>query len=287
MLSGIIHNRESTFAEFLSRHFRNNLENIELARAHLTNRKPIFEEMSLFREIFMQKCAGENIPIANYGYAEYFGIIHNDDIDPTPNQLKIFQMLSINPNLTGFPLWGNTFALNNRLPKPYVLNESWISWINLFASNLFTRLDYWAIKNNSMFYSVRILQEDVPNRTTIFDPIIMTLRIIEAITVLQAYANFTKTTDLNPAITFGIRVNGLFGREIGQVEFMRYVQPFYGESQTNTVSAIVTLKANDAGDNMTDAVYEIMRKICAIFSGGEIPKPLIQEYTKAFFARQI
>ncbi len=103
-----------------------------------------------------------------------------------PDREFLTRFMSANPQFTGWPVWLDSRSFTDELSRPSVIAKVWQALI-VSAKGWSSHLDFMRLDAKGEFYLWRALQDDlVPTRVqprTVLDPILVIIRVAEAIAV--------------------------------------------------------------------------------------------------------
>ena len=197
---------------------------------------------------------------------------------------------SANPQYTGWPIWldasRNTDVKNRPTVSKGMLQYLIISMMEGFSSHV----DFARFDPKGEFYLRRVLQDDaVPSRVTpgtALDPIIVILRVAEAMLVGMAFANALGWIPSETKLGFAFRWTRLGGRTLSA-----WSRPFSsftsGVADDDTATTFVEFSLEVAPASIAQFVTEATRDLFIAFSGEEVPQSLIEELVMRLLNRNL
>jgi hypothetical protein len=214
-------------------------------------------------------------------------------IDPAlnnrlPDQAFFQTIAASNPQYTGWPVWLDSRGFVDRDSHPIVRDRAWQAFIVSLRGGWSRHIDFLRFDPRGEFYLWRILQDDVlPDRVhpgTALDPILVILRVAEAIAVGQALANALGCDRENTRLGFAFRWTGLRGRRLEP--WANPVVPInaFGESHEDAITTFVELSLDSAIGPFVDAA---VRGLFVVFGGYRLPLETIEHWVQRLIQRQL
>ncbi|MFC5506092.1 MULTISPECIES: hypothetical protein [Hyphomicrobiales] len=208
-----------------------------------------------------------------------------------PDKHFLGKVLGSNPNYTGWPVWLDSRSFTEAKSQPVIHDGAWEAII-VSKGGWSSHLEFMRFDPRGKFYLRRALQDDqVPEKVapgTALDPIIVIIRVAEAIAVGIAIANGLMTTDDPPRqLGFAFRWTGLANRTL-----KTWANPFIlmiGEPRAhdNTISTYVELPSDTPVSAIAPAVQKATRDLFALFDGEIIPAHVIEDWSNRLIERRL
>jgi hypothetical protein len=216
-------------------------------------------------------------------------------IDPAranarPDQKFLATVASSNPNYTGWPIWLDSRTSSQPLNHPAVVDGAWQALIFFITQGWSTHLDFWRLNPVGEFYLRRILQDDgVPDRVTpgtAIDPVIVIIRLAEAISVGLGFARALGCDPEKTTLGFAFRWTNLAGRHL-----TRWADPFDaiggGVAHQNEVTTCVEISLDTPLSAIAPAVEKAVQDLFVLFDGATIPTSTIEHWVQRLIERRL
>ncbi len=223
-------NREADIGRFLRRHLvGNNVENFLTALTGI--RDGVAQPLRLLDRVEALQNEGkehfsnaikartlnkEEIELLDAGSWQVALVIDPPNDSAITDREFLNRFSGANPRLTGWPVWLDSRNFSEKLSHPHVVDKAWQALI-VSAKGWSSHLDFIRLNPKGKFYLERALQDDlVPSKIppkTVLDPILVLIRVAEAIAVGISVARALGWDD-NAHLGFGFKWTKLSGRAL-------------------------------------------------------------------------
>ena len=194
-----------------------------------------------------------------------------------------------NPQYTGWPVWLDARPLSNEENRPKVKGNS-LEYLIVSISNVASNhADFARLDAVGEFFLHRNFQDDgVPSRVTpgtALDPVIMILRVAEAMAVGIAFAKALGWTPEETKLGFAFRFHQLSGRRL-----TAWSRPFdfpdFGMAHDDRVTTFTEFSLDTPLSALPQFVEEATTRLFVAFDGAQIPKSTIEDLVKRLIERR-
>ena len=207
-----------------------------------------------------------------------------------PDKAFLSTVASSNPNYTGWPIWIDSRNSGTTLNRPAVVDGAWQALIFSVMRGWSNHLDFWRLNPVGEFYLHRILQDDAaPDKVapgTAIDPVIMILRVAEAIAVGLGFAKALGCDPETTALGFAFKWTNLADRHL-----TRWADPFDnvggGLSRQNEVTTCVELSLDTPLSAIAPVVEKVVQDLFVLFDGASIPTATIEHWVQRLIERRL
>jgi hypothetical protein len=193
-------------------------------------------------------------------------------------------LVSVNPNLSGWPIWLDSSGFRDTSARPVVRDGAWEALI--FSSEF---LDFYRFDPNGKFYLLRNFQDDtkeeIPPRT-VLDPIIVILRVAETIAVGLSFAGALGWKPQETKLGFAFRWSGLSGRKLESWANRLVHISAYDQTATDIVTTFVEVPLDTPLTAIAPAVQSAVRELFVQFGGYEFPMTAIETWVSKLIDRR-
>ena len=172
-----------------------------------------FQEAIKFR-----KLTPDEQKLLDHGFWSIGLIIDPVKADAIPTQDFMERLASSNPRYTGWPVWLDARLMSNAESRPKVVKDAFEYLIVSISEGFSNHIDFARLNPQGEFFLHRLLQDDgVPSRVTpgkAIDPILMILRVAEAMGVGIAFAKALGSSPDQTTLGFAFRWHKLKGRQL-------------------------------------------------------------------------
>ena len=133
-----------------------------------------------------------------------------------PDQVFLSTIAGSNPQLTGWPVWLDSRSFTDLQSRPKVTDRAWEVLI-VSLEDWSHHIDFYRLDPKGEFYLWRNLQDDVSDKIkpgTLLEPIIVILRVTEAIAVGLSIAKALTQDVETTRLGFAFRWKKLKGRKL-------------------------------------------------------------------------
>jgi hypothetical protein len=195
-----------------------------------------------------------------------------------------------NPQYTGWPVWLDARTLSEVENRPKVKGNS-LEYLIVSISNVASNhADFARLDPVGEFFLHRNFQDDgVPSRVTpgtVLDPVIMILRIAEAMAVGIAFAKALGWQSEGTNLGFAFRWHQLSGRRLSA-----WSRPFdfpdFGIAHDDQVTTFTEFSLDTPLSALAQFVEEATKRLFVAFDGAQIPKSTIEDLVKRLIERRL
>jgi hypothetical protein len=197
--------------------------------------------------------------------------------------------LSANPELTGWPIWLDSRGFSDRDAAPRVRDDAWETLILSLEDDGMPYLDFMRLDPRGKFYLQRILEDDLkqkPQPGTVLDPIIVIIRVAEAIAVaLRMVTSLGWGADAR--LGFAFEWSKLDGRRLST--WANPLAMFFRDSasSTATVRTYVEIPVNTPVSAIAPYVQEAIDPLFVTFDGYRIQASVVENWTQRLIERRL
>jgi hypothetical protein len=195
-----------------------------------------------------------------------------------------------NPQYTGWPVWLDARTLSNEENRPKVKGNS-LEYLIVSISNVASNhADFARLDAVGEFFLHRNFQDDgVPSRVTpgtALDPVIMILRVAEAMAVGIAFAKALGWTPEETKLGFVFRFHQLSGRRL-----TAWSRPFdfpdFGMAHDDQVTTFTEFSLDTPLSALPQFVEEATTRLFVAFDGAQIPRSTIEDLVRRLVERRL
>ena len=194
-----------------------------------------------------------------------------------------------NPQYTGWPVWLDARSLSEA-NRPKVKGNS-LEYLILSISNVASsHADFARLDPVGEFFLHRNLQDDgVPSRVTpgtALDPVIMILRITEAMAVGIAFAKALGWKPEETKLGFAFRFHQLSGRRL-----TAWSRPFdfpdFGVAHDDQITTFTEFSLDTSLSALAQFVEQVTQRLFVAFDGAQIPRWTVEDLVKRLIERRL
>jgi hypothetical protein len=240
-------------------------------------------------EAAARKLNGEALRVSKAGSWEVSLVIDPQKINQLPTE-KFRQVLaSSNPRYSGWPVWLDSSTFQNAAHRPVVKSNGWETFI-VSLESWSKHLDFYRFDPNGKFYLHRNLQDDTSDRVapgTALDPILVIIRIAEAVAVGLTFAKALEWKPEDSTLGFAARWTNLRGRTLESwANPAAYISP-HGHASDDAAVGFSELRLDTPINAIAPTVQELVRPLFVLFGGFEIPQAAVEEWVKRLVERRL
>jgi hypothetical protein len=209
-------------------------------------------------------------------YQIFFKIL---DVPSAPSLAELLQRIEKagNPRLTG---WGPFIHLQRDPYVPGAVDDGIETWLGQQEAERWARephhCDFWRAEPEGNFFLVRGFDEDGVDRVkpgSSFDVTLPVWRIAEP---MYFAARIAKLFGRSSRILFGVRYDGLHGRNLISIDKMRFMR---GEMKAidDNFEFLIETNPEQISDNLAEMLQPVLRPLYERFSFFHLPDSLIVE----------
>jgi hypothetical protein len=218
-------------------------------------------------------------------------VIDPPHADALPNQEFMARIAASNPNYTGWPMWLDPRLMSNVEDRQKVIKDAFEYLIVSPSPNFSDHIDFARLDPKGEFFLFRLLQDDgVPHQVRpgqVLDPMLMILRVAEAMAVGIAFARALGWTPEQTTLGFAFRWHKLKGRRL-----TAWANPYSainegGVAHDDSVESCVQFSLDTPLSALAQFVDEATKRLFAAFDGASIPGGEIEELVRRLFERRL
>lgn len=240
-------------------------------------------------EVTARKLDGEALRISRAGSWEVSLLIEPPKTEQLATENFRQILASSNPRYTGWPVWLDSSGFQEKAHRPVVRSNGWQTFI-VSLESWSKHLDFYRFDPHGKFYLHRNLQDDTTDRVppgSALDPILVMIRITEAVAVGLAFA---KALDWKPEETtlgFAARWTKLKGRTLESwANPMAHISP-HGEAADDTAVGYTQLRLDTPTNAIAPAIKELVQPLFILFGGFQMPQPSIESWVQRLLERRL
>lgn len=226
----------------------------------------------------------------NAGFWSIALIVDPPHLKARPDQNFQSTIGSSNPNYTGWPVWLDARTMVNPDNVSKVKQNAIEYLIVSTAKGWSNHLDFARRNPIGEFFLHRILQDDgVPDKVklgTAVDPVLMILRVAEAMAVGIAFAKTLGWEPEQTTLGFAFRWHKLSGRQLSA-----WSRPFDfpdgGTAHDDEITTFTEFTLDTPLSALAQFVDEATRDLFMAFSGATIPISTIEDLVKRLIERRL
>lgn len=207
-----------------------------------------------------------------------------------PDQTFSHAIAASNPKYTGWPVWLDSSAFVDPESRPKVKDKAVEALMISGSSGWSHHFDFSRIDPQGKFYLRRVLQDDgVPTKVppgTALDPIIVVLRVAEAIAVGISFAKALGWPPEQTRLGFSFRWQKLTGRNL-----MRWADPYggfeLGKSHDDEITTYTELSLDTPISAIAPSVKDATEDLFIMFDGHTLTAGVIEDWVKRMIERKL
>jgi len=215
-------------------------------------------------------------------------------IDPAqserlPDEVFFRTLASSNPQYTGWPVWLDSRLFSDQRSAPVVRDKGWEALI-ISLEGWSKHVDFLRFDPRGEFYLWRNLPDDVSDQIPpgkMLDPIVVILRVTEALLVGPAFARALGWKSEEARLGFAFRWTKLKGRQLEPWANPGVTINAYGTAQDDTVTTFVELPLDTPGSAVAPHVDEATRELFVLFGGYQFPSAAIENWVRRLVERRL
>lgn len=208
-----------------------------------------------------------------------------------PDRAFLAKVLGSNPQYTGWPIWLDARTLANEDNRPKVVDQFWEALV-ISTESWSPHMDFMRLDPCGRFYLHRAMQDDLaPDRIapkTSLDPILMVIRVAEAIAVGIAMARALITGDeAERQLGFAFRWTKVGGRILTSWANPMAMMPGSPRSHDQEVTSFIEIPADIPINAIAPFVGEATRSLFVTFEGERVAPNVIEDWTAKLLERRL
>ena len=194
-----------------------------------------------------------------------------------------------NPNYTGWPVWLDSSSFTDESSRPKWVEKTWQSLI-ISRQSWSDHIDFIRLDPRGEFYLWRILQDDLnPDRVQprkVLDPILVTMRVSEAIAVGIVEARALGWRE-DAKLGFAFRWTGIDGRRLSPWANPLVSIGAIDEAHESAVQSFVEVPADTPLSAIAPYVGKATLELFLTFGGYSFPEAATEEWAKRLVERRL
>ena len=245
-----------------------------------------------FREaVKARTLSTEEKELLKYGFFSVGLIIDPARTGSVPDQEFMNRIASSNPKYTGWPFWLDARTSANPENRPKVVKDAFEYLVVALSPGFTNHIDFARLDPKGEFFLHRLLQDDgAPSRARpgqVLDPILMCLRVAEAMGVGIAFAKALGWPPEKTTLGFGFRWHKLKGRQL-----IAWANPYTsvnegGVAHDDMIESCVQFSLDTPLSALAQFVDEATKRLFAAFDGASLPGREIEEFVRRLFTRKL
>jgi hypothetical protein len=206
-----------------------------------------------------------------------------------PDRAFLSTLDSSNPRYTGWPVWLDSTGFTDQRHVPKVRDKAWEALI-LSVRGWSKHLDFSRLDPKGEFYLLRALQDDlsdqVPTRTAL-DPILVVIRVAEAIAVGLAFAKALGWSGETTRLGFAFRWTKLSQRNLAFWAHPMVDFGPIGKAHDDSVTTFTELTLDTPASAIGPFVEQATKDLFALFDGHKMPTDVIEDWSRRVVERRL
>jgi hypothetical protein len=254
--------------------------------------KLIYGGEARFQEaIKARRLSAEETHLLSHGFWSIGFVVDPPKTDALPDQEFLARIGSSNPQYTGWPIWLDARLKSNPESRPKVVKDAFEYLIVSISPDFSNHVDFARLDPKGEFFLHRLLQDDgVPRRISpgkVIDPMLMILRVAEAIGVGIAFAKALGWVPDQTTLGFAFRWHKLSGRRL-----TAWASPYFdlregGMAHDETIESCVQFSLDTPLSALAQFVDGATKRLFAAFEGTTIPRRTIEDLVNRLFERKL
>lgn len=216
-------------------------------------------------------------------------VIDPPQVARVPDQIFLTTLTSSNPQYTGWPIWLDSRTFTDQRHAPVVKDKAWEALI-LSVQGWSKHLDFSRLDPKGEFYLRRVLQDDLTDKIapkTALDPVLVLIRVAEAIAVGLAFAKSLGWKDDATRLGFAFRWTKLSEREL--VSWANPMIPITGghRAHDDEVTTFAELALDTPASAIAPFVEQATQDLFALFNGYKMPTEAVEEWARRLVERRL
>jgi hypothetical protein len=210
--------------------------------------------------------------------------------DRLPDEVFLRTLASSNPRYTGWPVWLDSRLFDER-SVPVVRDKGWETLIiSLEERRMSKHVDFLRFDPRGDFYLWRNLPDDVSDDIPpgkMLDPIIVILRVAEALLVGLGFAKALGWNREEARLGFAFRWSKLKGRRLQPWANPMVPISAYATAQDDSVTTFVELPLDTPESAVAPYVDQATRELFVLFGGYRFPSAAIENWVRRLVERKL
>jgi hypothetical protein len=243
------------------------------------------------RALSARKLKPDEKSVVEAGSWEVALVIDPPRSETLPDQTFYSTIAGSNPQLTGWPVWLDSRGFRDESARPIVTEKAWEALI-VSLEGWSRHIDFYRLVPQGEFYLWRNLPDDVKDKIkpgTYLDPIIVILRVAEAIAVGLAIAKALTQAQQGERTRLGFifRWRKLKGRKLES-----WANPFviinaFEAAHDDEVTTYVETSLDTPASAITPLVDQATQDLFVLFGGYKFPLQSTETWVKKLLERKL
>jgi hypothetical protein len=243
------------------------------------------------RAISARNLKSDEKSVVEAGSWEVALVIDPPSGETLPDQTFYSRVVSSNPQLTGWPVWLDSRGFHDESARPRVTDKAWEALI-VSLEGWSRHVDFYRLAPQGEFYLWRNLPDDVYEKIepgTYLDPIVVLIRVAEAIAVGMAIAkSITQAEQVERTrLSFAFRLKKLKGRKLHP-----WANPFvtisaFQAAHDDEVTTYVEAALDTPVSGIPPLVDQATQDLFVLFGGHRLPQQATENWVQKLLQRKL
>jgi hypothetical protein len=246
-------------------------------------------EARFAKALASRKFTGEERVLIDAGAWEVALVIDPPHTDQLPDQIFRATISSSNPSYTGWPVWLDSTRFTDEKSRPKVVDKAQEALI-ASAQGWSKHLDFMRLDPKGEFFLRRNLSDDVTDKikpASLLDPIIIIIRITEAILVGLAFAKALGWDNETTRLGFAFRWTKLKGRRLEPWANPQVTISAFGSAHDDEVTTFIDLALDTPPSAIAPYVDQAVRELFVQFDGYIFPSTSVEQWVTRLITRTL
>jgi hypothetical protein len=229
--------------------------------------------------------------LLGYGFWSIGLVVEPQRNDAVPNREFLSKIFSSNPNYTGWPVWLDSRHNLNVNDHPKVISGVYEYLIVSTVRDFSSHIDFARFDPKGEFFLTRLLQDDgapkVVEPGKVIDPILMILRVAEAMAVGIAFAKTLEWKPEETTLGFAFRWDNLKERRLTPWANQHLRIPGGGTAHDDSIESCVQFSLDTPLSALAQYVDQATKHLFAAFDGSAIPINVTEGLVRQLFDRKL
>lgn len=209
--------------------------------------------------------------------------------DEIPTRDFLRKLEAANPNLTGWPVWLDSWTFPDEAYRPKVIDGAWQTLI-FGLGGWAQHIEFHRLNPKGEFFLSRVHQDDLAENVpagTVIDPILVIYRVTEAIAVGLAFAKALGAPVTVARLGFRFQWTDLASRELNTWANPLII-PMPGRlvAHDAIVEDFIEVPLDVAPAALAPYVHRATRKLFSTFNGTEIRSQIVEQHVSRLLERK-
>jgi hypothetical protein len=227
--------------------------------------------------------------VINAGSWEVALVVDPPLTEVRPDQVFLSTIAASNPQLTGWPVWLDARGFTDDTARPKVTEKAWETLIVSLAG-WSKHVDFFRFDPKGEFYLWRNLPDDVREEIepgTLLDPIIVILRVAEAIVVGLSFVKTLTSEVETTRLGFAFRWRKLKGRRLEPWANRLVTITSYDIAHDDQVITYVETTLDTPASAIAPLVDQATQDLFVLFGGYRLPLTSIETWVQKLLERKL